>query len=191
MRNPLFTFALLASALTLPLAARADTIDDFTLVGDGSTFTFSLPASFTVANHPHLDSALLGNVATSVNGVNGYSSALTIYLPLLAFRSGFDIYVAPSGSGGGPIYDYQLQGPSLADQPTEPFIDPLATVTFLPGTYELSTFLDGIPFLTKGGIPFTLTIAPETAATPEPGTLFLFATGALGIITAARRRLSV
>src|SRR5580704_9572198 len=161
MRNPLFAFVLLASTLTLPLAARADTIDDFTLVGDGNTFTFSLPASFTVPNHPHLDSALLGHVATSVNGTSGLSSALTIYLPLLAFRSGFDIYVAPSGSGGGPTYDYQLQGPSLAHQPTEPFTDPLATITFLPGTYELSTFLDGIPSLTKGGIPFTLTIAPE------------------------------
>jgi hypothetical protein len=53
MRNPLFTFALIASALTLPLAAHTDTIDDFTLVRDGSTFT--LPTSFTVPNHPHLE----------------------------------------------------------------------------------------------------------------------------------------
>ncbi|NYF53586.1 PEP-CTERM sorting domain-containing protein [Tunturiibacter gelidoferens] len=191
MRNPLFAFVLLASILTLPLAARADTIDDFTLVGDGNTFTFSLPASFTVPNHPHLDSALLGNVATSVDGAGGYSSALTIYLPLLGFRSGFDIFVAPSGSSGGHTYDYQLQGAYLANQPTEPFTDPLATVTFLTGTYQLSTFLDGIPSLTNGGIPFTLTIAPETAATPEPGTLLLIAIGGLGLITAARRRMSV
>jgi hypothetical protein len=109
----------------------------------------------------------------------------------LGFRSGLDIFVARCGSGGGPTYDYELQGAYLANQPTEPFTDPLATVTFLAGTYQLSTFLDGIPFLTNGGIPFTLTIAPETAATPEPVSLLLLATGALGLITAARRRLSV
>jgi hypothetical protein len=39
MRKALFTLALLASALILPLTAHADTIDDFMLIGNGENLT--------------------------------------------------------------------------------------------------------------------------------------------------------
>src|SRR5882757_5042026 len=96
MRKALFTLALFASALSLPLTAHADTIDDFVLTGGGNIITFSAPASFTVLNHPHLVSAGLANVATSVNGLSGYSSNLTFYLNNEVGRGGLDFYLTPS-----------------------------------------------------------------------------------------------
>jgi PEP-CTERM motif len=186
MRKALFPLALLASALTL--TAHADTIDDFVLTGDGNIITFSAPASFTVPNHPHLVTASLTNVTSSVNDLSGYSSNLNFYLSFEVGRGGLDISLTPSISGGGPgtHTNYQLVGPIVAGL-VVPNLDPLATIEFLPGTYSLSTFFV-IPQNTAGGIPFTLTITPEAAATPEPSTLLLFATGlAAGMIPLAAR----
>jgi hypothetical protein len=191
MRKALFTLALFASALSLPLTAHADTIDDFVLTGGGNIITFSAPASFTVLNHPHLVSAGLANVATSVNGLSGYSSNLTFYLNNEVGRGGLDFYLTPSIFGGGPdtYTDYTLTGPDVASL-VIPNLEPLATVMFLPGTYSLPQFFNGIPQNTQGGILFTLTITPEAAATPEPSTFAMMATGILGAITTLRSRKS-
>jgi hypothetical protein len=191
MRKALFTLALLASAFILPLTAHADTIDDFVLTGGGNIITFSAPASFTVLNHPHLVSAGLANVATSVNGLSGYSSNLTFYLNNEVGRGGLDFYLTPSIFGGGPdtYTDYTLTGPDVAGL-VIPNLEPLATVMFLPGTYSLPQFFNGIPQNTQGGILFTLTITPEAAATPEPSTFAMMATGILGAITTLRSRKS-
>jgi hypothetical protein len=190
MRKALFTLALFASALSIPLTAQADTIDDFVLTGGGNIITFSAPASFTVFNHPHLVSASLANVATSVNGLSGYSSNLTFYLNNEVGRGGLDFYLT-SISGGGPdtYTDYTLTGADVASL-VIPNLDPQATVIFLPGTYSLPQFFSGIPQNTQGGITFSLTITPEAASTPEPSTFAMMATGILGAITTLRSRKS-
>ena len=146
MRKALFTLALFASALSLPLTAHADTIDDFVLTGGGNIITFSAPASFTVFNHPHLVSAGLANVAISVNGLSGYSSNLTFYLNNEVGRGGLDFFLTPSIFGGGPdtYTNYTLTGPDVAWL-VIPNLEPLATVMFLPGTYSLPQFFNGIP----------------------------------------------
>jgi hypothetical protein len=189
MRKALFT-ALLASALFLPRIAHADTIDDFVLTDGGNIITFSAPASFTVLNHPHLVSASLTNVATMVNGLSGYSSDLTFYINYEVGRGGLDFYLT-SISGGGPdtYTDYTLNGADVAWL-VIPNLDPQATVIFLPGTYSLTQFFNGIPQNTQGGITFSLTITPEAASTPEPSTFAMMATGILGAITTLRSRKS-
>jgi len=189
-RKALFT-ALLASALFLPRIAHAVTVDDFVLTGDGNIITFSAPASFTVFNHPHLVSAGLANVATSVNGLSGYSSNLNFYLNYEVGIRSLDFYITPSIFGGGPgtYTDYTLTGPDVAWL-VIPNLEPLATVMFLPGTYSLPQFFNGVPQNTRGGILFTLTITPEAASTPEPSTFAMMATGILGAITILRSRKS-
>ena len=186
MRKALFPLALLASALTL--TAHADTIDDFVLTGDGHTITFSAPAIYSTPNPSHHVTATLADIASSVNGVGGYSLFISFWLPSYPFRSGLDFEITPSLSTGVPgiFSEYELTGPDLIE--ILPGTTPTFTVAeFLPGTYSLSTFF-GIPQNTEGGIPFTLTITPEAASTPEPSTLLLFATGlAAGMIPLAAR----
>ena len=141
MRKALFTLALLASPFTLPLAAHADTIDDFVLTGDGNTITFSAPAIYSAPNPSHMVTATLPDIASSVNGVGGYSLFISFYLPSWPFRSGLDFEITPSLSTGVPgvFSEYELTGPDLIE--LLPGTTPTFTVAeFLPGTYSLSTF---------------------------------------------------
>ena len=189
MRPIVLPLALLASAFTLPLAAHADTIDDFTLVGQGHTITYSLPNSAIVMNHPHAVWLNAGAPAT-IDGVPGYNVFGEYYLP--GFQNGTIpsiVLSVPSSINGG---DLTLYGPSVL-QVSEiiPIDDPSIVhpndllVAFVPGTYDLKTLLGSAPFPS-----YTLTIAAESAPTPEPSTFALLGTGLLGAIAAVRRRVA-
>ena len=182
MRKALFPLALLASALTL--TAHADTIDDFVLTGNGTTTTFSLPASppgnpltcpptGPIACLPGSETSF--SVSTLVTS-DGISSEEAITFPTSRFSGGLLI--------GPPIE--RFLGPQL-------FQPDAANPTFLIGTFSLSFDDSSVPVI----LHYTLTITPDssTAPTPEPASFTLLATGTLGIISfasfasfAARRR---
>jgi hypothetical protein len=169
MSKALFTFALLASAFTLPLAAHADTIDDFKLTGNGTTITFSLPASppgNPLTCPPSGGACLPGSQTnfsvTTLITFDGVSAQGGIDFPTGQFEGGL-LLAPPLG---------RLVGPQL-------FEPDAANPTFLTGTFTLEPFSATFP----GPINYTLTITPEiSAATPEPSSLILLTTGALGLI---------
>jgi hypothetical protein len=187
MRKALFPLALLASALTIPLTAHADTIDDFVLTGNGESVTFSLPATTEgYILHAHFNSffesapgtidgspvtlGALFYVSFFAGGLPGTPALGISSTPLTSFPA--DLY----GFIAYTFNEVPAQFPNPSDEGTVYF-------TFVPGTYELkdSAFTPGLAY--------TLTITPETpTATPEPSTLLLFATGlAAGMIPLATR----
>jgi hypothetical protein len=190
MRKALFTLALLASAFTLPLTAHADTIDDFTLVGQGHTITYSLPATSAFPDFSHFNS-FTESAPTTVDGVSGYVESGQYFFPGLNVpRLLIDV---PSSVFG--IGFLEFSGPVFFTSTTEPASNPPPDLqddvvpTFTPGTYTLQSLGSSLqPF--SPPVFYTLTITQETPTTPtpEPTSLTLLATGALGFISIAARR---
>ena len=193
MRKALFTLALLASAFTLPLTAHADTIDDFVLTGAGHTITYSLPATSSFLDFSLFNFFSEGAPAT-IDGVSGYSvggqyyvegppTTLILSVPSSVFDPSSAFQVTQLRLGGPKFFSVDFENVQ------EPFpYTGLVVPTFTPGTYTLFQ-QDNFLFPLFPAVDFTLTITPETstATTPEPASLTLFATGALGLAAFAAR----
>jgi hypothetical protein len=164
MRN-LLPKLLVFAAISLPIAAHADSIDNFTLTDiAGGTITFSLPASppvfgpsspFLFEPFPVLlsfDPTFFGN--TNLDGQILFYSALG--------GGGLDVIISHPG-GTTPILDH---GDLL-------YAGTTADPTFLTGSFHVGAD--------------TLTITPQAGPVPEPSSLVLLATGALGVLCFARQ----
>ena len=188
MRRILLPLALL---LVFTPKAHADQIDDFTLTGDGHTIRFSLPATGVTGislNPPRLSDHYTASITSAtVDGIGGYTG-----------QGDFRFYATGNGDValgfsnqdlGRSLYFYLYGGESVIGYSSINFPGPYsgtADVFFRLGTFDLVTYdFNENP---TGRTPYTLTITPEAATAPEPATLTLLATGALGLLSAVRRR---
>jgi hypothetical protein len=186
MRKALFTLALLASALTIPLTAHADAIDQFTFnFPTTSTFipvhlTIDLPASpppspYTGINGCAVDCfAVVGETASNPNPYVFYFIQFAPGSTLVEFATFNPIFGPPSAPGA---YTKISASEDL-------FTGSLSSPTFIPGTFDAQYMaVVGFP-----SFPGTITIEPISTTTPEPSTFALVATGILGAITTLRSR---
>ncbi len=174
MRSLFVALSILAAAL--PLAAAADPVDNFTLTGNGNTYTWSLPATETYPDYPHLGYIVFPGTVT-INGTAQTTGDIGFYT--IFGISGPDLYV--------PGINDTLYGQWLANLGPGP--TGFVSVTFDLGTFDLNDYHFGPYNNPPLPTPYTLTITQTDAATtPEPSALILLATALLAIIPFLRRR---
>ena len=165
MRNLLPKLFVLA-ATALPIAAHADTIDDFVLTDPtGSTIAFSLPASPPVFGPSEPDQFETFPVLMSFDPPYFGSKFLDGQLIF---------YSAPAGGGLEVMFFHPGGTTQFTDHGDLLYSGTTADPTFLTGTFHVGSD--------------TLTITPQAGSTPEPSTLVLLATGTLCVLCLARQR---
>jgi hypothetical protein len=199
MSKIFFALALLISVLIVPLAAEADTIDDFVLTGDGHTISFSLPSAISSPDYS-LFISFYASAPTTIDGISGYSTTGQYFLP-----NGGDTYLLSVPSSifgeselyfGGPPGPPFISWSSVAASNPPPYQPDDVVATFIPGTYTLQSLADFGHTEFDPPVYYTLMITPEgsATATPEPSSLILLVTGASGMIGFAafkRRRVEL
>jgi hypothetical protein len=183
MRKALFTLALLASALTIPLTAHADTIDQFTFNFNTTSgfipvhLTIDLPASPPPSPYTGIDACAVDCFAVvGQSGSNSYIFDFIQFAPgstLVEFATFNPLFGPPTAPGAYT----KIAAPAL-------FTGSLSNPAFLTGSFDAQYMaVIGFP-----NFPGTLAIDPINTTTPEPSTLLLFAIGlAAGMFTLAIR----
>ena len=184
MRLPLLIPALLA-ALALPSAARAD--DDFTYIpSTGPTITFTLSSSQIYNVSPYN--------AIQYDGVhfsNGSTGAVNLFNPAFAAEySGtpqdISLGSTESSPGAGNSFGANFDGAQifLGDIGDNAHFVP----TFAPGIFHLTGFPAGVqPATAVLCVDIACNVNSMPSPTPEPNTLYLVGSGALGLFGMGRR----
>lgn len=183
------SLVLLTALLAVPLLslhAHADTIDNFTLVGNGHTVIWSLPDNAAFPDFS-LFNFFSESAPATIDGISGYTitgSYYTIFYPGLSVE--FFLPASVFGTSAFPLAGPQFTNISFVPATNPPpYFQEDVIGGFFPGTYQLHLLLSTPPD------NFTLTINQQTtpAPTPEPSSLLLLATGALSLGALCPRRI--
>ena len=157
-------YILLFFASTMATSARADTLN-FVLAGEGSTYAFQLPSVLTPSGSDK-DVFTKANVIITLNSQDKLAAEIAFF-------------TQDAGGGMEFVRDTpQFTGPQIftLDQPT---------ITFHPGTYNLTNSQDDAPY--------TLSISQdsltEPSPVPEPPSGFMLTAGTVFMMFMMRRRI--
>jgi hypothetical protein len=155
---------LTAMLFAVTASAYADTLN-FTLSGEGTTFSFSLPSNPVPDVFQAGDSFLIAQVPVTVDDQFGAIS---------------DVQFSNVSQEGGLVILSVSPLPSTSVIGPQIYSGPESSPQFSAGTFNLESISDNAPY--------TLVITNESPV-PEPSTWILLGSGALGAAGVIRRRL--